>query len=58
MQEAHKQEYAQTQAAASESAPNFIPGASPVGESNSQARSRATGKTGQINESANSTSND
>ncbi len=55
VQEVHKQEYAQAQAATGEGAPNFIPGAAPVGESRSS--EGAQGETGQVNESANSSSN-
>ena len=55
VQEIHKQEYAQAQAASGEGTPNFIPGAVPVGESGSS--EGAQGETGQTNESANSSSN-
>lgn len=54
VQEVHKQEYAQAQAAAGEGAQNFIPGAAPAGVSRSSESGQ--GETGQVNESANSSS--
>lgn len=56
VQEIHKQEYAQAEAARHNAGEaNFIPGAAPVGESKPSAD--ATSETGQVNESANSSGN-
>ena len=56
VQEIHKQEHTEAEAARQNAGTaNFIPGAAPVGESRSKESDK--GETGQVNESANSSSN-
>ena len=61
LQEIHKQKYTQAEAArgGQPASQNFIPGAAPVGESQTEAHDEATNgaSEGQVNESANSSSN-
>jgi len=58
VQEIHKQEYAQAEAARQNAdTTNFIPGAAPVGESANKPHEDTQRDTGQTNESANSSSN-
>ncbi len=63
VQEIHKQKFTQAEAArgGQPGTPNFIPGAAPVGESRTEANDKATHgaaeTVGQVNESANSSSN-
>ncbi len=61
LQEIHKQKYTQAEAArgSQPASRNFIPGAAPVGESQTEANDEAKNGApeGQVNESANSSSN-